>query len=58
MSFTFSDLFAGIGGMRIAFESFGGECILTCENNENALKTYKLNFKDKQSHIYLSLIHI
>ena len=52
MSFTFSDLFAGIGGMRIAFESFGGECILTCENNENALKTYKLNFKNKQSHIY------
>ncbi len=52
MKFTFSDLFAGIGGMRIAFESFGGECVLTCENNENAMKTYKINFKENPSHVF------
>ncbi len=29
--FTFVDLFAGIGGTRLAWESAGGECIYTCE---------------------------
>jgi DNA (cytosine-5)-methyltransferase 1 len=52
MSFKFIDLFAGIGGMRIAFEKAGGECVLTCEINEDALKTYKLNFEDSKKHIY------
>jgi hypothetical protein len=40
MSLKFIDLFAGIGGMRIAFEDAGAECVLTCEINEDALKTY------------------
>lgn len=48
----FIDLFAGIGGMRIAFESVGAECVLTCEINEDALITYKANFKSNSSHIY------
>lgn len=52
MSFKFIDLFAGIGGMRIAFEKAGGECVLTCEINELALTTYKANFKPKNDHIY------
>ena len=53
MIFKFSDLFAGIGGMRLGFESVGGECVLTCENNESALKTYNLNFKENNSsHIF------
>lgn len=52
MSFKFIDLFAGIGGMRIAFEKAGGECALTCEINEEALKTYKANFKPKGTHVY------
>jgi DNA (cytosine-5)-methyltransferase 1 len=39
--FTFADLFAGIGGMRMAFESVGGSCTLTSEINEHALRTYK-----------------
>jgi DNA (cytosine-5)-methyltransferase 1 len=52
MSFKFIDLFAGIGGMRIAFEKAGGECVLTCEINEDALKTYKLNFENSKKHIY------
>ena len=52
MSFKFIDLFAGIGGMRIAFEKAGGECVLTCEINEAALTTYKANYKPKADHIY------
>lgn len=53
MSIKFIDLFAGIGGMRLAFEDAGGECILTCEINESALQTYKANFKQKINHIYV-----
>jgi DNA (cytosine-5)-methyltransferase 1 len=52
MSLKFIDLFAGIGGMRIAFEDAGAECVLTCEINEDALKTYKANFKGNNNHIY------
>ena len=43
-SFRFIDLFAGIGGMRLGFESAGGECVFTCEWNEQARKTYEANF--------------
>ena len=46
MSFTFSDMFAGIGGMRLAFEKLGGKCVLTSENNPKALETYLLNFPE------------
>ena len=53
MVFKFSDLFAGIGGMRLGFESLGGECVLTCENDESALKTYNINFKNNiPSHVF------
>jgi DNA (cytosine-5)-methyltransferase 1 len=43
-SFNFIDLFAGIGGMRIAFESVGGKCVYTSEWDPNAQKTYEANF--------------
>ena len=44
--FRFIDLFAGIGGLRIGFESIGGHCVFTSEWDENAQKTYALNFPD------------
>lgn len=52
----FIDLFAGIGGMRIAFNRAGAECVLTCEINEAALITYKANFKPSHEHIYYNNI--
>lgn len=42
--FTFIDLFAGIGGIRLAFESVGGECVFTSEWDKFAQKTYEANF--------------
>ncbi len=44
--FRFIDLFAGIGGLRIGFESIGGHCVFTSEWDTNAQKTYALNFPD------------
>ncbi len=43
---TFIDLFAGIGGFRLAFESVGAKCIFSAEIDKHACETYKLNFKD------------
>jgi DNA (cytosine-5)-methyltransferase 1 len=43
-SFSFIDLFAGIGGMRVAFEKFKGECVFTSEWDSYATKTYAQNF--------------
>lgn len=42
--FTFIDLFAGIGGMRIGFESIGGKCVFTSEWNKYSRQTYQANF--------------
>jgi len=42
--FTFIDLFAGIGGIRLGFESAGGSCIYTSEWNKYAAQTYIRNF--------------
>jgi DNA (cytosine-5)-methyltransferase 1 len=44
MAFTFIDLFAGIGGMRIAFEKAGGECVFSSEWDKFAQQTYAANF--------------
>ena len=43
-AFTFIDLFAGIGGFRLAMQEFGGKCVFSSEFNPNAQKTYSLNF--------------
>jgi DNA (cytosine-5)-methyltransferase 1 len=42
--FTFIDLFAGVGGMRLAFESAGGKCVFSSEWDKYAQKTYQANF--------------
>ncbi|MBN3765391.1 DNA (cytosine-5-)-methyltransferase [Burkholderia sp. Ac-20365] len=42
----FIDLFAGIGGIRMGFESHGGECVFTSEWNAFSQKTYQENFRD------------
>ncbi len=42
--FTFIDLFAGIGGFRIAMQNVGGKCVFSSEWDKNAQKTYQLNF--------------
>ena len=47
-SFTFIDLFAGIGGMRKGLERVGGRCVFTCEWNEKAQETYRANFGDER----------
>lgn len=42
--FTFIDLFAGIGGLRMAFEGIGGQCVFTSEWNKYSNLTYQANF--------------
>jgi DNA (cytosine-5)-methyltransferase 1 len=42
--FTFIDLFAGIGGFRIALEVSGGKCVGFSEIDKTAIETYKKNF--------------
>ena len=44
--FTFIDLFAGIGGIRMGFEAQGGRCVYTSEWDSYAQKTYADNFPD------------
>jgi len=44
--FSFVDLFAGIGGLRMGFESIGGRCVFTSEWDEKCQQTYRLNFPD------------
>ena len=47
MSFTFIDLFAGIGGIRLGFEKFKGECVFTSEWDKYSQITYQVNFGDE-----------
>lgn len=47
MAFTFIDLFAGIGGIRLGFERAGGRCLFTSEWDAYAQKTYAANFGDQ-----------
>jgi DNA (cytosine-5)-methyltransferase 1 len=42
--FTFIDLFAGIGGFRIALEKLGGQCLGYSEIDKQAIKVYQQNF--------------
>ncbi|HOY12578.1 MAG TPA: DNA cytosine methyltransferase [Saprospiraceae bacterium] len=42
--FKFIDLFAGIGGFRVAMQNLGGKCVFTSEWDKEAQKTYRANF--------------
>lgn len=44
--FKFIDLFAGIGGFRMAFQNLGGECVFSSEWDEQAKRTYYENYGD------------
>ncbi len=43
-SFKFVDLFAGIGGIRLAFQNLGGKCVFTSEWDTYSKRTYDANF--------------
>ena len=43
-NFSFIDLFAGIGGIRLGFEAVGGHCVFSSEFDEDACTTYQANF--------------
>ncbi|MBM3206961.1 MAG: DNA cytosine methyltransferase [Candidatus Staskawiczbacteria bacterium] len=43
-NFKFIDLFAGIGGFRLAMQNLGGKCVFTSEWDKEAQKTYRANF--------------
>ena len=44
-SFTFIDLFAGIGGLRKGFEPIGGRCVFTSEWDRFSVETYRANHR-------------
>ncbi len=43
---TFIDLFAGLGGFRLALESYGAKCVYSSEWEPNVRKVYENNFGD------------
>lgn len=43
-TFTFIDLFAGIGGFRLAMQQLGGKCVFASEIDDAARKTYAYNY--------------
>lgn len=51
-SFTFIDLFAGIGGLRRGFDAIGGKCVFTCEWDKHSQTTYRANYPDDDHEIW------
>lgn len=45
-AFTFIDLFAGIGGFRMALQNLGGKCVFSSEWDKYAQQTYRANYGD------------
>ncbi len=43
-SFTFIDLFSGIGGFRVGLQNLGGKCVFSSDFNKNAREVYESNF--------------
>lgn len=46
-TFTFIDLFAGIGGFRMALQNLGGKCVFSSEWDKFAQETYKANYGER-----------
>jgi DNA (cytosine-5)-methyltransferase 1 len=57
-TFSFIDLFAGIGGMRKGFETVGGRCVYTSEWNDWSKKTYRENFPGDAHEIAGDITHV
>lgn len=49
-TFTFIDLFAGVGGIRLPFQVHGGKCMFTSELDKYAQCTYKSNYGEEPLH--------
>lgn len=47
MTFSYFELFAGIGGFRLGLDKLGGICKGYSENNNSAIKVYESNFRHK-----------
>ena len=43
-AFTFSELFAGVGGFGVGLRQLGGACVFACEREPQARQTFRLNF--------------
>jgi DNA (cytosine-5)-methyltransferase 1 len=56
--FTFIDLFSGIGGFHLALKNNGGECLGFSEIDNDAIKSYCHNFKEKESKNYSDITKI
>ncbi len=50
---VFIDLFAGIGGIRLAFENAGFQCVFSNDFDEKAKMTFDLNIQDKENRMVL-----
>jgi DNA (cytosine-5)-methyltransferase 1 len=51
--FTFIDLFAWFGGIRLGFEAHVGHCVFTSEWNAFSQKTYLANFPHNTHHVFV-----
>jgi len=51
--FEFIDLFAGVGGTRLGFQSVGGKCVFTSEWDRFARLTYEANFETDPTHPFV-----
>ncbi|MCA9083848.1 MAG: DNA (cytosine-5-)-methyltransferase [Planctomycetaceae bacterium] len=49
LPFSFIDLFAGIGGLRLGLEAVGGRCVFSCEKDAFACRTYQSWFGENPS---------
>jgi DNA (cytosine-5)-methyltransferase 1 len=52
LPFRFADLFAGIGGFRIALSKLGGECVFSCEYDKYARITYRAWFNESDEGVF------